>query len=105
MAINFEAANMAGYNNPKIEVFKFTMESGTLKITDAPSKSEIIRCLRRGSIPVIIMNRPDGSEQSLFRLDATMTEAEGDYIQFADSYYTLLYSPVSEIPVAEKKVG
>ena len=29
MAINFEAANMAGYNNPKIEVFKATIDPGS----------------------------------------------------------------------------
>ena len=28
MAINFEAANMAGYNNPKIEVFKAALAAG-----------------------------------------------------------------------------
>ena len=33
MAINFEAANMAGYNNPKIEVFKAIIDFGTNAIT------------------------------------------------------------------------
>ena len=38
MAINFEAANMAGYNNPKIEVFKATIDIENIKIIEAPSK-------------------------------------------------------------------
>ena len=51
MAINFEAANMAGYNNPKIEVFKAAMDETGLK--DSPRKSVLINCMNRGAIPVI----------------------------------------------------
>lgn len=58
MAINFEAANMVGYNNPKIEVFKAILNYETNAITEAPSKTEIIRCLNRGSIPAIMCNSP-----------------------------------------------
>ena len=54
MAINFEAANMAGYNNPRIEVFVITLNSDT-SIATAPSKSEIINCVKRGSIPFLFM--------------------------------------------------
>lgn len=39
MAFNFEAANMAGYNNPKIEMFKATIDPTTKEISDAPSKT------------------------------------------------------------------
>ena len=52
MAINFEAANMAGYNNPKIEVFKAVADT-EFKIVSAPKKSEIYDSLRRGCIPFI----------------------------------------------------
>ena len=58
MAINFEAANMAGYNNPKIEVFVITL-NGDLGIATAPSKSEVINCTRRGSIPFLYIVDPD----------------------------------------------
>lgn len=52
MAINFEAANMAGYNNPQIEVFEANCnENG--EIVAAPTKSNILGCLKRGSIPFI----------------------------------------------------
>lgn len=53
MAINFEAANMAGYNNPKIEVFKAVMDETGLR--DSPRKSVLINCMNRGGVPVIRM--------------------------------------------------
>ena len=52
MAINFEAANMAGYNNPKIEVFK-AVANENFEIDSAPIKSDILQCLNRGCIPFI----------------------------------------------------
>ena len=56
MAINFEAANMAGYNNPKIEVFEAVLgETGTA-LTQYPNKDTILNCISRGSIPVILMH-------------------------------------------------
>ena len=55
MAINFEAANMAGYNNPKIEVFK-AHSNENMEIDNAPIKSEILQCLNRGSIPMILLS-------------------------------------------------
>ena len=55
MAINFEAANMAGYNNPKIEVFE-AHANENLGIDNAPIKSEILHCLNRGCIPMIILS-------------------------------------------------
>ena len=54
MSINFEAANMAGYNNPKIEVFEAVAgENNTL--SGAPSKSAILDCINRGSVPFIVL--------------------------------------------------
>ena len=54
MAINFEAANMAGYNNPKIEVFSaIAGENNTL--TGAPSKSALLDCINRGSLPFFVL--------------------------------------------------
>ena len=55
MAINFEAANMAGYNNPKIEVFEATLAEDGTSLTQYPNKSIILNCLNRGSIPIIIL--------------------------------------------------
>lgn len=59
MAINFAAANMAGYNNPKIEVFKAVLSGSSSSLTQYPDKSIILNCLSRGSIPVIILSVAD----------------------------------------------
>ena len=56
MDINFAAANMAGYNNPKIEVFRAVLDdSGGGTLTQYPDKSIILKCLSRGSVPVIML--------------------------------------------------
>ena len=55
MAINFEAANMAGYNNPKIEVFK-AHSSDRTTLDEAPTKTDILNCIRGGTIPYIMLN-------------------------------------------------
>ena len=99
MSINFEAANMAGYNNPKIEVFKATVDIENLKIIDAPRKAEIIRCLQRGSIPAIQQTTPDGSESNMLWLGTWATTVEGDSIYFSNHDYIIAYAPDSDSPV------
>ena len=58
MSINFEAANMAGYNNPKIEVFK-AHSSDSTTLDEAPTKTDLLNCTRRGSVPFIMLNNSD----------------------------------------------
>ena len=99
MDINFEAATMAGYNNPKIEVFKAIIDLDSNTISDAPIKTEIIRCLQRGSIPAIMATTPDGSESNLLWLYTWATTAEGDSIYFSNLAYIIAYTPDSNIPV------
>ena len=99
MAINFEAANMAGYNNPKIEVFKAIINFETNAITEAPRKTEIIRCLHRGSIPAIMCAPPDGSEGNLLWAYTWVTGNEGDTIMFGSPALTIAYTPESDSPV------
>ena len=98
MAINFESANMAGYNNPKIEVFKAVMDNATHIISDAPNKQEIIRCLQRGSIPALLVTTPDGSEINLLWI-AGYIDNEGEAIVFGTSAFQIAYFPDSERPV------
>ena len=59
MAINFEAANMAGYNNPKIEVFKAVLAADGTTLAQYPVMSAIMAAINRGSIPIIILNLSD----------------------------------------------
>ena len=95
MAINFEAANMAGYNNPKIEVFKATVNPATEEITDAPSKTNVIRCLNRGAIPLILLADPDGI--AIYALWIHIAKSDGT-IEFSNGSMSLIYSPDSEKP-------
>ena len=101
MAINFEAAHMAGYNNPKIEVFKAVANLETNTVISAPSKTEIIRCITRGTIPAILLTYPyaDGSEAYLLSVDYLIQEAEGDTIGFrGTSPLVITYLPDGEQP-------
>ena len=53
MAINFAAANMAGYNNPQNEVFEVVLGEGGVE--QYPRKSVISDCINRGAIPFILI--------------------------------------------------
>ena len=108
MAINFEAANMAGYNNPKIEVFKAAANVETDALISAPSKSEIIRCLTRGSIPAILLTYTydGGSEAHLLYVDYWIQEAGSDTISFRSaSSLVITYNPDSEQPALTRAAG
>lgn len=80
MSINFAAANMAGYNNPKIEVFSAISSEAGDSLAQYPSKSEILNCLSRGSVPVIML-RYDTSRYLLLLSDWDNSEA-GAVINF-----------------------
>lgn len=108
MAINFEAANMAGYNNPKIEVFKAAADLNTDTLISAPRKTEIIKCLTRGTIPAILLTYTydGGSEASLLYVDYWIQEAEGDTLGFRSaSSLVITYIPTSEQPTLTRAAG
>ena len=98
MAINFEAANMAGYNNPQIEVFKMVINPDNDTTISAPSKTEIKSSINRGSIPLMLLTYPDGSIMYVLWISVVMPSAEGDTIQFGNGALVILYSPDSEQP-------
>lgn len=78
MAINFEAANMAGYNNPRIEVFKAVLDPETSALTSYPKKSVIVGCINRGSMPFLILTTPEGGLAQLLTL-YNCADAKGEY--------------------------
>ena len=84
MAINFEAANMAGYNNPIIEVFT-AHANENLEIDYAPIKSDILQCLNRGCIPFILLTLSvEGLTQlTLFAFVAARETAGNSNLSFA----------------------
>ena len=83
MAINFEAANMAGYNNPKIEVFT-AHANENLEIDSAPIKSDILQCLNRGCVPFIYLtyNVEGLSQHFLCAFAAARETAENSNLSF-----------------------
>ena len=87
MAINFEAANMAGYNNPKIEVFK-AHANEDLVIDSAPLKSDILQCLNRGGIPFILLAFSAGglTQHTLFPFVAARETLGTISLSFTGSY-------------------
>ena len=59
MATNFEAANMAGYNNPKIEIVTFLLNAAGDTET-RPTYETISKILKRGTIPFLSIPDPSG---------------------------------------------
>lgn len=86
MAINFEAANMAGYNNPKIEVFEATANTD-LEITAAPKQSEIVNSLARGCIPFIrlFVDLGDSIQQFILPFAASLEMSQHTQISFTST--------------------
>lgn len=103
MAINFEAANMAGYNNPKIEVFKATVDASGTKLAQYPEKADILAAINRGSIPVIIVKRPGAVGGFVLPLLNGNSYVNGDVIAFCAGVssigeYAILYPPDNGTP-------
>ena len=97
MAINFEAANMAGYNNPKIEVFTVVTNDGNI-ITSAPTKTEIYNSITRGSIPFVLLNTAGG------HIFCVLSSITGDpeknlYLAFTSADVGLTYLEDAELPI------
>ena len=103
MAINFEAANMAGYNNPKIEVFKAALATDGATLAQYPDKAAIIAAINRGSFPFILLKMTTGSGFVL-PLHSWTPTAVGDHIIFClagsmPGEYVIQYGPDGEPPV------
>ena len=109
MAIHFEAANMAGYNNPRIEVFKAALAEDGNTLAQYPAKSAIIAALNRGSIPIILTQTAGADAGYVFHLHSLVSSEEGDIIQFCDASrligeYVILYPPDNGAPEFQASV-
>ena len=97
MSINFEAANMAGYNNPKIEVFKAVINDVNI-FTSAPTKTEIYNSITRGSIPFVLLISPEG--YMLCILGSLTGEPEKNlHLAFTSADIAVIYPENAELPV------
>ena len=82
MAINFEAANMAGYNNPKIEVFTLTFNDNS-ELVGAPKNSVLSDCINRGSVPFLQLASTD--RNSIYILPITCIQRQTKGLEFCFS--------------------
>lgn len=82
MAINFEAANMAGYNNPQIEVFRLTFNDN-LELVGAPKNSVLSDCINRGSVPFLLLTSTD--RDSMYILPITYIQRQTHGLEFCFS--------------------
>lgn len=102
MSINFEAANMAGYNNPKIEVFKAALAEDGQTLAQYPNKAAIKAAINRGSLPFILLKLPTPGAGCVLPLHSWTPEV-GDHIIFCLAgtvgEYVIQYGPDSEPPV------
>ena len=87
MAINFEAANMAGYNNPKACVFPVAVKmNGTNLVVDGTlNYSAITNIIKSGYMPSLFVTLPSG-DTAVLQLSAI--NAEGHYIFSAAMHTT-----------------
>ena len=82
MAINFEAANMAGYNNPKIEVFTLTINDNA-EVVGAPKNSVLSDCVNRGSVPFLHLATTD--RDTIYILPITLIQRQTSGLEFCFS--------------------
>ena len=108
MAINFEAANMAGYNNPPVVVFSAVLDDDG-NLSNFPDKTDIISALARGALPFLLVYLLKGAAANLFPLSYASSTSPGKYeLSFSGVFYPgsgevvskgSIYYPISGDPV------
>lgn len=103
MTINFAAANMAGYNNPQIEVFRAVLNNVD-ELVQYPSKTDILNCINRGALPFILLFMTNGNAFIQLPLTIIAEDAGSVSILFrstskTEGEYTVLYPQTPDTPV------
>ena len=108
MSINFEAANMAGYNNPEVYMLRATVNADT-GVISAPSVPAINNIVKSGFMPIICLTGGGNT----FVLPLVSISADGDcvfssiYLATDGSYTpivsTLVFSQNSDTPTLVSK--
>ena len=109
MAINFEAANMAGYNNPEVHMLRVSTSAETGEILYAPRVSDINNIVKSGVVPAVCLT---GGGYT-FVLPLACISADGDYVfsniylsndgSFTPTVSTLVFSQNSDTPTLVSK--
>ena len=89
MAINFAAANMAGYNNPTIKIISVTIEADA--VINSPSYTKLSNICKSGEYPIIHVT--DNNRERCYILP--ISSYTNDNITFCATYCsdgTSLYS-------------
>lgn len=84
MSINFEAANMAGYNNPDVCILRAAIDAKGSEVLSAPSFATINNLVKSGFMPVVYVTIAGGDS---IVMPLAATSAAGDYI-FSCVYIT-----------------
>ena len=86
MAINFAAANMAGYNNPKIKIVPVTIEAG--EVINPPRYTELSNICKSGEYPVIHATDNDRGLYYILPISSYLTNSTDgiDNLTFCATY-------------------
>ena len=97
MAINFEAANMAGYNNPRFTVLKAEAEALGALIS-YPSYEEVTGLIASGVIPLLAVRTPGGTDPAVEHILALAALYDNGPIAFSSPVATVVYDPEGGAP-------
>ena len=67
MAINFAAANMAGYSNPEVKIIPMTAGLGD-EVVNPPSYADISNICKHGKVPAIHIALPGSNTAYILQL-------------------------------------
>ena len=84
MSINFEAANMVGYNNPDVCILRAAFDATGSEVLSAPSFATINNLVKSGFMPVVYVTVAGGDSVVM---PLATTSAAGDYL-FSCVYIT-----------------
>lgn len=85
MTINFEAANMVGYNYPHTMVLRAVMDETRENFVKFPSFEEVENALSRNIVPFVLI---EGYPLAGFSMVLHMTAFDSDHIYFSSDAST-----------------
>lgn len=95
MSINFEAANMVGYNNPGTEIITL-VKDGSSNFINPPSYDKMRAYLSSGEVPMLFVTAEGGETGILYQL-VEYSETENK-IRFSNSANAIEFCAGCEVP-------
>ena len=86
MAINFAAANMAGYNNPELQVIPVTFDNET-NIPDI-TYNDVVKLLSNNVVPTLLINAGDFGRILLY-LSGLPLQEKIEFASLATAFSTI----------------